>query len=258
MPKSLTFSKCLTKEALQKRSNKFINIIPRLMALGPIKVSRALREFLNSRPVFPNQRSIQQRSDGQEAEAGETNTSSSLRALSVFCTHELKTIADDVRACIGELGLYDTSISTPDEADPMQDTRSLIIFCMCYLEAFYQTVIGWRSDSKSIIQTVHKMLDELHAVLKTHLATETDDHPRNHHLSELLDLYIAKLKTYRPGSLSTPWIETLDEIVRSKVYRDQNPELCSYALPLHPKIDQSAPSVPKYGTAAAWNAFGVY
>ena len=49
-------------------------------------------------------------------------------------------------------------------------------------------------------------------------------------------------------------IETLDEIVRSKVYRDLNPELCSYALPLHPKIDQSAPSVPKYGTAAAWSS----
>ena len=176
----------------------------------------------------------------------------------MFCTHELSSIADDIRRCIDELELSDTPIGTTAEPDPMQDTRSLIIFCMCYLEAFYQTVIRWRSDSKSIIQTVHKMLDELHAVLKTHLATETDDHPRNHHLSELLDLYIAKLKTYRPGSLSTPWIETLDEIVRSKVYRDLNPELCSYALPLHPKIDQSAPSVPKYGTAAAWNAFGVY
>ena len=230
----IIFSEFLTKDALQERSNKFINIVPRLLALGPIKLNRALNKLLNSNSFFPNPHLNQQSTSGQEAEAGETDTTLPL-ALSVFCKYELTTIADDIRACIDQLGLSDTPTGTSAHADPLQDTRSFILFFLYYLEVFSQNALYSRNDQESIIQTVRKLLDELHAVLKTHLETEADGHPRNRHLSELLDLYIPEIETHETGSpvsVSLPWRKLLEKIVG-------DPSLLRYALTLRPKIDRS-------------------
>ena len=229
----IIFSECLKTEALQKRSNKFINIVPRLLALGPIKNNHALNKLLNSDSFFPNPHLNQQSTSGQEAEAGETDKTFPF-ALSVFCTYELATIADDIRACIDELELSDTPTSTSAHADPLKDTRSFILFFLYYLEVFSQNKLYSRDDQESIIQTVRKLLNELHAVLRTHLATEADN-PRNRHLSELLDLYIPEIETHESGSpvsVSLPWRKLLERIVG-------DPSLLRYALTLRPKIDRS-------------------
>ncbi|MBL97944.1 MAG: hypothetical protein CMF52_09015 [Legionellales bacterium] len=229
----IIFSECLKRDALQERSNKFINIVPRLLALGPIKLNHALNKLLNSDSFFPNPHLNQQSTSGQEAEAGETDKTFPF-ALSVFCTYELTTIADDIRACIDELELSDTPTSTSAHADPLKDTRSFILFFLYYLEVFSQNKLYSRDDQESIIQTVRKLLDELHAVLRTHLATEADN-PRNRHLSELLDLYIPEIETHESGSpvsVSLPWRKLLERIVG-------DPSLLRYALTLRPKIDRS-------------------
>jgi hypothetical protein len=284
----IILSECLTEEALQMRSNKFINIVHRLRALGRIKGNHALNKLLNSDSFFPNPRLNQQSTSGQEAEAGETDTtlfpnphlnqqstsgqeseagetdttlfpnphlnqqSTSGQeseagetdttlplALSVFCTHELSSIADDIRRCIDELELSDTPTGTSAHADPLKHTRSFILFFLYYLEVFSQNKLYSRDDQKSIIQTVRKMLVELHAVLRTHLATElateADGHPRNRHLSELLDLYIPEIETHESGSpvsVSLPWRKLLERIIG-------DPSLLRYALTLRPKIDRS-------------------
>ncbi|MBL97943.1 MAG: hypothetical protein CMF52_09010 [Legionellales bacterium] len=228
------FTECVNSINMQFRTNPFTNLIPRLLAFGPIKLNHALNKLLNSHSFFPNPHLNQQSTSGQEA--GETDTTLPL-ALSVFCTHELSSIADDIRRCIDELELSDTPIGTTAEPDPMKDTRSLIIFLIYYMQLFYHYHYD-RRDLQYIRTAVRSMLEKLDGVLKTHLATETDDHSRNRHLRELLNLYIPKLDTEPDPSpyKLLPWEDLCKGIIGSP---DLDYGLLRYALALGLKSYQS-------------------